>query len=296
MHRPTSKVFGPVGFCLQRSLSTSSASPQRRQQQQQQTLPEIFRGPSAWVGAEVAGREREWVHELSAGEIRELEVAARAFLAKGQGLGLMEASGFSLPSLEQRLRGLKKALLNGLGFALLRGLPVRKYDPLTTAAIFCGVGSHVGQPRPQNAQGHLLGHVRDTGASSSSPTTRIYQTRERQSFHTDSADVVALLCLREAAQGGDSLLVSVEALYNRLRQQSPALLQRLFEPIATDRRGEVPPGALPYMTIPPLSWHEGRLTVFYQRQVKRLFDRQCFSLSCHKDFFISMPTMLLQFL
>ena len=29
---------------------------------------------------------------------------------------------------------------------------------------------------------------------------------------------------------------------------------------------EVPEGMEPFMTIPPLSWHEGKLTVFYQRQ------------------------------
>jgi hypothetical protein len=108
--------------------------------------------------------------------------------------------------------------------------------------------------------------VRDLGASSKDPNTRIYQTAERQTFHTDSADVVGLLCLREAQSGGRSLLVSAETLYNRMRELRPDLLALLFDPIATDRRGEVPEGALPWLTIPPLSWHEGRLTVFYQRQ------------------------------
>ena len=40
----------------------------------------------------------------------------------------------------------------------------------------------------------------------------------------------------------------------------------LFEPLATDRRGEVPEGQKPYMTIPVFSWYENHLTVFYQRQ------------------------------
>jgi hypothetical protein len=75
-----------------------------------------------------------------------------------------------------------------------------------------------------------------------------------------------LLCLRDAREGGLSLLVSAESIYNRMRAERPDLLARLFDPIATDRRGEVPPGAAPYMEIPPFSWHAGRLTVFYQRQ------------------------------
>jgi hypothetical protein len=98
------------------------------------------------------------------------------------------------------------------------------------------------------------------------PNTRIYQTAARQTFHTDSADAVGLLCLREAMEGGDSLLVSVETIYNRMRAARPDLLERLFDPIATDRRGEVPEGMKAYMEIPPLSWHAGHLTVFYQRQ------------------------------
>ena len=46
----------------------------------------------------------------------------------------------------------------------------------------------------------------------------------------------------------------------------PELAALLFEPIATDRRGEVPEGEKPYLEIPVLSWHAGFLTGFYQRQ------------------------------
>jgi len=108
--------------------------------------------------------------------------------------------------------------------------------------------------------------VRDVGADSRDPNTRIYQTSERQTFHTDSADVVGLLCLNEARQGGDSLLVSAVTIYNVFRRDRPDLLPYLFDDIATDRRGEVPPGQKPFFTIPVFSWHAGFLTVMYQRQ------------------------------
>ncbi|NNM34760.1 MAG: hypothetical protein HKO53_16915, partial [Gemmatimonadetes bacterium] len=64
----------------------------------------------------------------------------------------------------------------------------------------------------------------------------------------------------------ESLLVSALTIYNRMREARPDLLALLFEPIATDRRGEVPEGGDPFMTIPVLNWHAGHLTVFYQRQ------------------------------
>ena len=46
----------------------------------------------------------------------------------------------------------------------------------------------------------------------------------------------------------------------------PDLAALLFDPIATDRRGEVPEGEKPYLEIPVLSWHAGFMTGFYQRQ------------------------------
>jgi len=96
----------------------------------------------------------------------------------------------------------------------------------------------------------VLGHVRDLGLSSRDPHVRLYQTHERQTFHTDSADVVGLLCLQGARAGGLSALVSSTTLYNELRAREPQLAARLFQPLATDRRGEVPAGAKPYFEIP----------------------------------------------
>ncbi len=229
-------------------------------------IPVAFAGPAAWLGRDMGERRDEWLVELSEAEVAELEAAARHYLSLDRDVGEITAADFPLPSLAAHIEEMKEKLLHGIGFEVLRGLPVERYDQRLAATIFCGVGAHIGSARSQNAQGHILGHVRDTGASSKDTNTRIYQTAERQTFHTDSADVVGLLCLRDARQGGDSLLVSALSIYNRMRAERPDLLERLFDPIATDRRGEIPPGARPYMEIPVLSWHAGHLTVFYQRQ------------------------------
>lgn len=229
-------------------------------------MPDTITGPAAWVGRDIATRQDEWLIHLTDADIADLERAASHYLSLGRDVGEITAADFPLSSFGRHVEALKEKLLRGIGFEVLRGLPVAGYEQRFAAAIFCGLGAHIGSARSQNAQGHILGHVRDTGASSRDPNTRIYQTAERQSFHTDSADVVGLLCLREAREGGDSLLVSALAIYNRMRAERPDLLPRLFDPVATDRRGEVPPGAEPYMTIPVLSWHAGHLTVFYQRQ------------------------------
>ena len=214
----------------------------------------------------MANNQSAWLYHLSPENIAELENAARHYLSLRRDVGEITADDFPLPTFASHLKALQKKLSHGNGIEVLRGLTIESYSQQFAATIFCGIGAHLGSARSQNAAGHILGHVRDLGASSTDPNTRIYQTAERQTFHTDSADVVGLLCIREAKEGGRSLLVSAETIYNRMRALRPDLLEKLFDPIATDRRGEVPEGANPWMSIPPLSWHEGRLTVFYQRQ------------------------------
>jgi hypothetical protein len=222
--------------------------------------------PSAWLGEDMAANPGRWLRHLTAEEIAELEQAARSFLSQTKDIGGITKEKFPLPRFGTHLAKLKETLIHGIGFEVIRGLPVGNYTQEFAATVFCGVGAHLGSARSQNAMGHVLGHVRDIGADANNPNTRIYQTAERQTFHTDSSDVVGLLCIREAMEGGESLLVSTAAIYNEMSRTRPDLAALLFDSIATDRRGEVPEGQKPYLEIPPLNWHEGFLTGFYQRQ------------------------------
>jgi len=218
----------------------------------------------AWIGAELAERD-DWIVELSNDDVAELERAAAPHAAANVASPPTRAT-FPLPTLAPRLDALRRELLHGRGFFLVRGLPIRRYTRPEAASIFLGFGAHLGNARSQNAKGHVLGHVFDLGLSGADPAVRIYQTHQRQTFHTDSCDVVGLLCLNEAKRGGDSMLVSALAIHDVMQREHPALLARLFEPMPHDRRGEVPAGMQPWFDIPVYSRFEGLLTVFYQRQ------------------------------
>lgn len=228
-------------------------------------LPPEQTGPAAWVGPQWSQRD-DWIVRLHDDEIAEVDAALAAWRANPDGPAPLRPSQFPLPRLGARLRALRDELLEGRGFVLLRGLPVHRWGARDASIAFIGLGSHLGNARSQNAAGHLLGHVRDVGLASDDPAVRIYQTHERQTFHTDSCDVVGLLCLHEARRGGDSLLVSSLTVYNAMRRRRPDLAALLFRPLATDRRGEVPAGMKPYFEIPVFNWHAGRLTTIYQRQ------------------------------
>jgi hypothetical protein len=218
------------------------------------------------VGKDLVTNPAQWLYQLTPSDIADLEQAASHYLSLGRDIGEMSRQDFPLKRFGGHLAALQEKLRSGIGVEVIRGLPTESYDKLTAAAIFCGIGTFLGNARSQNAAGHILGHVRDVGADAADPGARIYQTSVRQTFHTDSTDVVGLLCLKAARSGGKSLLVSAETLFNQMQRTRPDLVPRLFDLVATDRRGEIPPGAKAYFEIPVLSWHEGFLTVQYQRQ------------------------------
>ena len=230
-----------------------------------QFLPPEIQGSSAWYGSELLG-QTDWICHLSETEIKEVEAAVNGLISASKNLSDISPDIFPLPTFGPRLQSLLGEMLDGRGFVLMRRLPVERWSNRQSAIAFLGIGSHLGGLRSQNADGHLLGHVKDLGRSSHDPNVRIYQTRERQTFHTDSCDVVGLLCLSTAKSGGLSSLVSSTTIFNEMRRRRPDLARILFEPIETDRRGEVAEGEKPYFTIPVFNWHAGLLSLIYQRQ------------------------------
>ena len=230
---------------------------------QQDTLRPRITGASAWVGADLAKRPDEWTYRLSNAEIAEVASACAEVQARGVDIADIMRVDFPLPTLGPVLNRLRNEVLNGRGFVLIRGLPVEGRPIAESAAAYWGIGTYFGNARSQNAKGHVLGHVRDLGLSSKDPNVRIYQTTERQNFHTDSCDIVALLCLKTAKSGGLSSLTSSMSIYNVMAARRPDLVWRLFQPMPTDRRGEVPEGKRPWFETPVYNDYQGLLSAIY---------------------------------
>lgn len=226
----------------------------------------LIDGPSAWTGAEMRKRESEWTYRLSPSHVAEIEAALQAVRARGLDIADISRDDFPLPTLGPVLERLRAEVLDGRGFVLLRGMPVENRPIVESATAYWGVGTHFGSARSQNAKGHLLGHVYDLGGSSATdPTVRSYATAERQNFHIDRCDVVALLCLRRAKSGGASAIVSSMTLHNVMAERRPDLLERLYQAFPVDRRGEVPEGKAPFYEAPVFNEYAGTLSVLYSR-------------------------------
>ncbi len=226
----------------------------------------LIQGPSAWVGADMRERESEWIWHLSPSHVAEIEAALQSVQARGLDIANIRRGDFPLPTLGPELEHLRAEVLNGRGFVLLRGMPVEGRPIAESATAYWGVGTYFGSARSQNAKGHLLGHVYDLGGSSAKdPTVRSYATAERQHFHIDRCDVVALLCLRRAKSGGQSAIVSSMTLHNVMAARRPDLLERLYRSFPVDRRGEVPAGKAPFYEAPVFNEYAGTLSVLYSR-------------------------------
>jgi len=223
-------------------------------------------GSSAWIGADMRSREAEWSHHLSSREVAEIEAATSAVRARGLDIADIRRENFQLPTLGPVLDRLRDEVIDGRGFVLLRGMPVEDRPIIESATAYWGIGTYFGSARSQNAKGHLLGHVYDLGGSSASnPNIRSYATSERQNFHIDRSDVVALLCLRRAKSGGQSAIVSSMTVHNVMAERRPDLLDRLYQPFPVDRRGEVPEGKGPFYEAPVFNDYAGRVSVLYSR-------------------------------
>jgi hypothetical protein len=227
----------------------------------------LIDGPSAWIGATLRHQPEAWIHHLSADEIAEIEHAAADVRKHRIDVAAINRDNFRLPRFGSTLDAVRRDVLDGRGFVVIRGLPVKGKQMVDNAAAYCGIGSYFGSMRSQNAKGHLISHVRDAGVKAATNShVRAYQSNEQQMFHTDRCDIVGLLCLHQAKSGGLSSVVSAMSLYNTMAGRRPDLARRLFAPLPFDRRGEVPEGEDPFYTMPVFVGHAGLLSVNYSRR------------------------------
>lgn len=230
--------------------------------------------PAAWTGPEL-GASDEWLFHLDDDDIAELDAAADGVEARGLDIKDITRDDFPLPGLESKLAQIKTELMDGHGIAVLRGVPVERYDIARSAAAFWGMGLGIGEPVSQNYKGHVLGHVLDLLGDSrdEDPTTRAYNTSAELDYHTDSCDVVVLLCLQKAKSGGLSSVASSVAVYNEMLKRRPDLVEELIKPWYRDRRGEIPPGKKPWFELPVFNFPDGYFSAswasYYIRSAQR---------------------------
>src|SRR4051812_37303444 len=232
-------------------------------------MPEILRTPvthpSAWRGSELA-RDRSWVLELSSVQARELEAAAERVLAKSRGPSELSRADFVFDECEDVLEEVRRRVVDGQGFVLLRGLPVQGRNRELVRAMYWGLGTRLGRAVTQNLQGDLIAEIRDRGKDVNNLDVKPSETNAEQRPHTDPADLVGLLCIRGAQSGGLSRIASTMALYNAVLANHPEYLDWLYRGFHHNLRGDAAEGA-PFgctpKPIPVYRYYQGALSCVF---------------------------------
>ncbi len=218
--------------------------------------------PAAWRGDQLAGLE-DLAYRLDQRQQAQVLEAVRAAAALGRPTRELTAAEFPLPAFTHLFDGWRQALAEGRGFVVVRGVPVEAMSAAEAELFFWCFGLHLGRPGEQNPEGHLLGHVTDTGAAATDTAARLYKTAAKIAYHCDAADVVGLLCLNKARTGGESRIVSSVAVFNELLRREPELAYRLFEPVLLDIRDREVNSEGSTLPIPPCRFAGGALRTFY---------------------------------
>jgi hypothetical protein len=224
-----------------------------------EVLAEPVVGPSVWRGHDL-GDDDQWIIHLDEQDFAEFERALTHLSGAGpRPVTEIRAQDFPLTRFLDRIEDILSRLEQGPGLVLLRGLPIYdRFSEEQAAAIYWGIGRHMGNLVPQNRAGDLIGHIRDLGRRG--PYERAYATNEDLGFHTDSTDIVGLMCLRPALYGGESFVASSGLLYNIVIDEHPEYLPILSKNFPTDWRGEQPPGSPGWYLEPLYSYFGGVLS------------------------------------
>src|SRR6185369_11662241 len=231
-----------------------------------------LQGTCVWSGAELAKNQR-WVKEFPALVLQQIDVALEK--VKDLEWRHVDRHNFPLPDATAFFDDVREELENGSGLVQIRGLDVGRYDQQQLRRIWNGLGSHLGTPMYQNCRGEVMREIRDEGMGAAA---KLYGATVDASgkqflssgartlssgalrFHTDRCDVVGLLCVRQASEGGVSKLASSAMVHNAILKRRPDLHALLCRPIPRSRFGEEMGGEHVAYDLPIFGVREGKLT------------------------------------
>lgn len=184
---------------------------------------------AAWRGDMLSAGD-SWIYRLSDAQIAELEALGTRFVEDDPDLRFVRKEAYPLVDCRAAVEEWGDDVDRGRGFVLVRGLRTHLYSDALSAAIYYILGLHMGEPIRQNEKGDLIDSIYATSEKMmDDPTAKSSKVRDHLVYHSDSSDIVALMCLRPAKEGGTSCLVSGAEIYNEILRRRPDLAPLLLE-------------------------------------------------------------------
>lgn len=160
---------------------------------------------------------------------------------------LLSPAYFALAACREVMAAVGHKLRRGVGLAVIDRVPVERFSAEASRAVYWLLGSLLSRLVAQKWDGTMIYDVRDTGKALEYGVRRSVTNLELR-FHTDAPwlplppELVGLLCLSPAREGGVSRFLSLATVHNELRRRHPDLLPRLYRPFPWDRQAEHAPG------------------------------------------------------
>lgn len=178
---------------------------------------------SAWTPAEIGGKQGLLVR-LSGKALDALDILLED-TSKQPAQGVTRRH-FSHPVIDPLLQEIRGIIMKGRGIVVISGIPPERYDAEALERIFWGFGTHLGTAATQSARGDRIGYVEARGDDLNE---RGYRSNNELRMHTDSYEVVGLMCIRKAAVGGLSGVVSSLSIHNEILKTNRSLLKPLYK-------------------------------------------------------------------
>jgi hypothetical protein len=226
--------------------------------------------PAAWTRSSLASEGERYLVPLTPADRQAIVAAIRCLRERGRldvPIEALTKTDFAFGALAKKLDAAYAGVRSGLGFAILRGLPLDDAFTLDEfrAAVW-GIGLFFGgEMLSQNASGERITEVVD--ATSVDPTPRMYRSNVELRLHTDITDMLALACWHKALEGGRSTIGSGISIHDEIARRDPHALALLYGGYYYHLLGEEADGAPPVTRyrVPVFANVDGQISVHYQR-------------------------------
>lgn len=215
-----------------------------------------------WLGETIT--DDDWLFHIDNETLDEIRRACDYIAAHPVANWQRRPSDLDLDRCRVLYEKMRNALTNGVGFCVADRLPVDDYPLDVLVELYWVLGQFIERPVAQKHNGQMIYDVRDTNKAFSYGVRGSW-TNIELNFHTDNAfgkkppDYVGLFCRHPAKAGGVSRFCSLYALHQRLQDDHPQVLNRLYQPMLFDRQKEHNDGEAKVTLAPFFSWRGQQL-------------------------------------
>lgn len=189
---------------------------------------------ASWT-ADQLNSDETWLYQLSEHEVEALWAQTRS-----ENVGaddLLQARHLSV--IAALVSQIRSALIDGSGFILVRHGTLRPEKQELLKVGQAALCKSLGTLCPHDNKGRLVKEVTAEKLNeNATPFTVSHRSRTEMFPHSDSAEIVSLLCITSAVIGGETTLASSIKAHEVLQQSWPDALQLLYRELPIEIKGK----------------------------------------------------------